>query len=396
MPSRINEFNVAERASTLLDQYRKKSQLYGDKNNHNIVLIPLGDDFRYTDMQEAHDQFENYEKIIQHINSNEHYNAHIQFGTLKDYFTLLADLNKKNNKKIETFTGDFFTYADRQDHYWSGYFTSRPFSKRLERLVEGYLRSAEILFSLSNVISAQSSNSFDKINQLYQSLTVARKNLALFMHHDGITGTSKTPVVHDYNKKLFRSLSKCKEVIESCSSYLTSKNNGDENVYSIDDVSLANLDEEKKRLKATITFDNTKQQEEQKIVLFNSNLNIRNEIISVRVNSPNVEVLDAENQVMKNLQISLVWPNTEGGFLDINNNARMSLNENLGHGLDFDPVYFELLFQIELKPMSFQSYTIRKKLDDENHSNKASKVRFYQKSLNKDNVEKATTEIKKK
>ena len=185
----------------LLDQYRKKSQLYGDEYNHNVLFVPLGDDFRYTDIEEAHMQFENYERLMDYMNAN--MNVNIRFGTLKDYFEVMRLNNLQTQKKVKTLSGDFFTYSDRNDHYWSGYYTSRPFYKHLDRIVEHYLRASEILFSLCNLIQGRNGENakFTNANRLYKLMLVARRNLAVFQHHDGITGTSKTPVVFDYAEK---------------------------------------------------------------------------------------------------------------------------------------------------------------------------------------------------
>jgi len=193
--------NVEERAFLLLDQYQKKSLLYGGPNNHNVVLIPLGDDFRWQDMTEANDQFNNYQLLMDYMNSREDWNVNARFGTLSDYFEVLRVQSDAKNRKFETLSGDFFTYADRQDHYWSGYYTSRVFYKRLDRIVEYYLRNAEIAFSLSNLIEMDRENKFEQANSLFKDLLVARRNLALFQHHDGITGTSKADVVFDYANK---------------------------------------------------------------------------------------------------------------------------------------------------------------------------------------------------
>jgi alpha-mannosidase II len=155
-------------------------------------------------MQEARDQFENYEYLMTYMNSRPDWNVNIRFGTLGEYFEAVANATQPPAgaaSRFPTFSGDFFTYADRADHYWSGYFTSRVFYKRLERILEYYLRTAEITYSLSNLIQKSYTNKYVNGKVLYEKLTTARRNLALFQHHDGITGTSKTPVVLDYADK---------------------------------------------------------------------------------------------------------------------------------------------------------------------------------------------------
>ncbi|CAM4802040.1 unnamed protein product [Rotaria magnacalcarata] len=133
-PVIIDEKNIQERAELLLDQYRKKAQLY----RTNALFIPLGDDFRFRTIEESKLQFDNYDKLFTYINQQIHWNTHIQYGTLSDYFAQL--LQEKPLTEFPSYAGDFFTYADRADHYWSGYFTSRAFFKRMNRIAESHLR----------------------------------------------------------------------------------------------------------------------------------------------------------------------------------------------------------------------------------------------------------------
>ncbi|EUB56256.1 Alpha-mannosidase 2 [Echinococcus granulosus] len=196
LPTMITPSNVQARAEVLVDQYRKKAKLF---SNGDVLLVPLGDDFRYLTLAEWDFQVSNYQMLMDHINSKASYNMHIRFGTLSEYFDLVHSRSKL--KEFSTFIGDFYTYADLDDDFWSGYYTSHASFKSMARFVEAEVRNADILFSIASHWSA-AAHKFTLLAGLYDKLTVARRNLALFQHHDALPGTAKSHVMADYHVKL--------------------------------------------------------------------------------------------------------------------------------------------------------------------------------------------------
>ncbi|XP_063673739.1 alpha-mannosidase 2x-like [Bolinopsis microptera] len=176
------EENVVERSLKILEQWRLKAALHST----NAVFIELGNDFTYSLKEDAHLMYDNYKPIMNYINSQPDLNSKVSWGVLSEYF---EHVREHGTQKLAALSGDFFTYSDRQADYWSGYYTSRPFYKNLDRVLESALRRTEILFS------------FYRSDLRKGAFVMARNTLSLFQHHDGITGTAKTHVVNDYGAR---------------------------------------------------------------------------------------------------------------------------------------------------------------------------------------------------
>ncbi|CAM0913439.1 unnamed protein product [Alopecurus aequalis] len=316
-PVETDSNNVQERATKLLDQYRKKSTLY----RTNTLLIPLGDDFRYVNTEEAEAQFRNYEKLFDYINSNPHLNAEVKFGTLEDYFSTLRDEAEKINysragevgsvelQGFPTLSGDFFTYADRNQDYWSGYYVSRPFFKAVDRVLEQTLRASEILSSFilgycQRLQCAKLPISFA------HKLTAARRNLALFQHHDGVTGTAKEHVVVDYGTRMHTSLQDLQLFMSRAVEVLL----GDVHDRS-DPTILSHFEPVQERSKFDVQPVNRvlipHEGKAHSVVFFNPLEQTRDEIVMVVVSNPDVSVFNSSWSCLKS-QISPEWQYING------------------------------------------------------------------------------------
>lgn len=304
-PRTITEANVAERATLLLDQYRKKSRLF----RTNVLLVPLGDDFRYDKPQEWDAQFSNYQRLFDFLNSKPELHVQAQFGTLSEYFDALY---KKTGVEpgvrppsFPVLSGDFFSYADREDHYWTGYFTSRPFYKSLDRVLEAHLRGAEILYSLAvaHARRCQLASQYPLSNLAL--LTDARRALGLFQHHDAITGTAKEAVVVDYGVRLLRALLGLKQVIVNAAHFLVL---ADKATYRFDpDAPFLQMDDSRASHDAlpertVIQLDAAPRY----VVLFNPLDQERLSLVTLLVSAPHVRVFSEDGQPLA-VQVSAHW-----------------------------------------------------------------------------------------
>lgn len=344
----IDSENVRQKADLLVEQYGRTGSLYP----HNVVLMPLGDDFRYDHDIEWDQQYRNYKRLFDYINSNPRYNAQVVFGTLSDYFKEV----RNRMRDFKTLKGDFFVYADifseGRPAYWSGYYTTRPYWKILDRELEAELRSAEILYTMSlNRVRRMGYNSTLKILERdFEKLQRARQSLALFQHHDAITGTSKAFVMHDYALKMFEALQDCVSVQGYALQTLLTKPEAFENFPPSTRFILPDTDRESYEMLPTKIPMTIKEEQARKIVLFNSLAQIRHDIIKLRTKNSNVVVRDSSYNLVP-FQINPIW-----NLTDFKN--QREYDETKIPELKVSSSVFEVVFAVELPPLSVMTYTL--------------------------------------
>ena len=75
----------------------------------------------------------------------------IKYSTPQRYFDALHEESESAKIKYPLYVGDFFPYADNEDSYWTGYFTSKPKIKWESRHTDGALRAAETSYALARI-----------------------------------------------------------------------------------------------------------------------------------------------------------------------------------------------------------------------------------------------------
>jgi len=305
----IDKGNLQTRAELLLEQYGRTGSLLP----HNVVLVPLGDDFRYNNAAEFDQQYTNYMQIMEFINSHD-YHAKVTFGTLSDYFTEV----RARMSKFNTLTGDFFVYSDifseGRPAYWSGYFSTRPFLKQLSRHLASKLRTTEILYTMAVNLArkVKSGLPLGIIETSYDKLVEARRHLGLFQHHDAITGTSKAFVMSDYQQKLLNGLTNVKRITEISAQYLLQKDKEDIDMSIV----LKDPDWRKDNGQLISRVLDMAGNKNQTLVVFNSLIEEREEVVSLIINSASVCVKDNLGEIIDS-QITPSYNTTGQAILDL-------------------------------------------------------------------------------
>lgn len=126
--------------------------------------------------------------IAEHINTKMT-GVKVRYATPAEYFAAL--FKDHSNILFPVLRHDFHPYADNEDSYWTGYYTSLPNLKKRSREAEAHLYAAETAYVYGRLQEGKKEVSPVLKNTNWLSLAneiqVAREELSVAQHHDAIT-----------------------------------------------------------------------------------------------------------------------------------------------------------------------------------------------------------------
>lgn len=132
------------------------------------------------------------------------------------YSTPSCYLKSLHDSNIEwpTKSDDFFPHANDPHAYWNGYYTSRPTSKRFERVGNQFLQICKKLSATAKIPESHFDGNLNRLKQ----------QMGAMQHHDAVTGTEKQHVAEDYHLELHASIVGCEaNTRSSLNQFMTGK-----------------------------------------------------------------------------------------------------------------------------------------------------------------------------
>ncbi|GMI86351.1 hypothetical protein like AT5G66150 [Hibiscus trionum] len=317
------DYNVEQRVNDFINAAMIQTNV--TRTNH--IMWTMGDDFQY---QYAETWFRQMDKFIHYVNKDSRVNA------LYSTPSLYTDAKNAANEPWPIKTDDYFPYADSENAYWTGYFTSRPAFKRFVRKLSGYYLAAR---QLEFLVGKRSSgpNTFS----LGEALGIAQ-------HHDAVSGTAKQHTTDDYSKRLAIGVTEAEAVVSSALSCLTKKKSGvkcEDSGKTFSQCQLVNISY------CPPTEKDIPQGKSLVVVAYNPLGWNRAEIVRIPVNDANLVVQDSSGN------------NIDAQYIALDNVTRnvreFYTKAYLGRSSGTAPKYW-LHFQVSIPPLGWNTYFISK------------------------------------
>ncbi|WCJ28983.1 Alpha-mannosidase [Euphorbia peplus] len=314
------DYNVKQRVNDFIDAAMHQANV--TRTNH--IMWTMGDDFQY---QYAETWFRQMDKLIHYVNKDGR--VHALYSTPSIY----TDAKNAADESWPLKTDDYFPYADGENAYWTGYFTSRPGFKGYVRYLSGYyLAARQLEFLVGKKSSGPSSYSLGNA-------------LGIAQHHDAVTGTAKQHTTDDYAKRLAIGASETEGVVNSALSCLVSKKSRDQCTPSASAFSQCQL----LNISYCPPTEETKAGKSLVIVAYNPLGWNRTDIIRIPVNDADLVVSDSEGNAIESQYVVMD---------NVTSNLRnFYLKAYIGQSSGQAPKYW-LVFPVSVPPLGWNTYFI--------------------------------------